>query len=151
MNRRMGAAEDDSRVEVFVYGTLRAGEINHDVILRHGGQWVGPATTEPAYVLFDLGPFPAMVEGGATPVGGDVYSVTAEGLRGLDLLEGHPTFYRRQAIRLADGTSALSYVLPRRFGAGRAVIPGGDWVAHRVARDGDDTEAEGPRAAGGVR
>ena len=75
------------------------------------------------------------------PVLGEVYLVDPGTLRRLDQLEGHPTFYRRTPITLADGREVACYVIPaanaeRRGGwlADAPVIPSGDWRAyHRKA------------------
>lgn len=95
---------------LFVYGSLMHGLGNH----RHlkGATWVGPALTSPSFDLFDLGAFPALVEGGARQVFGEVYEVTPEQLELIDQLEGHPTFYRRRAIDLGEHKAHM-YVLDR--------------------------------------
>jgi gamma-glutamylcyclotransferase (GGCT)/AIG2-like uncharacterized protein YtfP len=42
--------------------------------------------------MHDLGAFPAIVPGGATPIAGEVYELDADTLRALDHLEGYPQF-----------------------------------------------------------
>jgi hypothetical protein len=55
-----------------------------------------------------------MNEGGAHAIARDVYDVDAKTLARLDVLEGHPRYYRRVPIKLADGSSAeTSLLMPR--------------------------------------
>jgi gamma-glutamylcyclotransferase (GGCT)/AIG2-like uncharacterized protein YtfP len=42
---------------------------------------------------------------------GLLYEVSDETLARLDMLEGHPNFYRRKKIALADGSDAIAYLL----------------------------------------
>ena len=58
---------------MFVYGTLRQDEVNHDLLVR--AHFVAEARTEPCFELFDLGAFPAMSANGQTAVLGEVYAV----------------------------------------------------------------------------
>jgi len=74
---------------VFVYGTLKRGLSNHRWL--RGQTFLGGARTVSEYRMFDLGGYPGMVlaegeDGGA--IEGEVWAVDAEGLRGLDKLEG---------------------------------------------------------------
>ncbi len=118
---------------VFVYGTLRRGEPNHHRLLNRA-RFVGEARTEPKYELMDLGPFPALVAGGATAVLGEVYTVDARVLADLDRLEGHPRFYHRTAIRLDDGVVVQVYLMPGDRVAGRPRIVSGDWSRREEER-----------------
>jgi gamma-glutamylcyclotransferase (GGCT)/AIG2-like uncharacterized protein YtfP len=45
----------------------------------------------------------------------------------LDRLEGHPSFYVRTRIRLANGRIVETYLLDRAQVAGRPRITTGDW------------------------
>lgn len=110
---------------VFVYGTLLSGEPNHR-LLAHASL-VGEARTQPVFDLVTLGPFPAMIPGGATAVCGEVYEVDRPTLEALDRLEGHPRFYRRRAVRLDDGGEVLAYLLTPDQVRGRPRIESGDW------------------------
>jgi gamma-glutamylcyclotransferase (GGCT)/AIG2-like uncharacterized protein YtfP len=112
---------------VFVYGTLRRGEANHGRLA--GARYVCRAATAARYELLDLGAFPALTTGGRTAVVGEVYEVDQATLDRLDLLEGHPGFYRRVFLDLAGGLRVQGYVLPRThpLAALRSVIASGDW------------------------
>ena len=117
------------RQKVFVYGTLMSGEGNHRLLDHNGARLLGPAVTAPSFDLVSLGGFPAMFADGDTAIAGELYEVDAATLEDLDRLEGHPRFYRRQRIALADGARVEAYVLPRdSFAAERATpIASGDW------------------------
>ena len=117
---------------VFVYGTLLDGEPNHRLLAT--AAFVGEARTEPAFLLVSLGAFPAMVTGGQTAVTGEVYEVSDETLAALDRLEGHPHFYERRQIRLADGVEVLAYLLDEEQARGRPTITSGDWRQERKER-----------------
>ena len=118
--------------EIFVYGTLLRGEPNHRLLA--GAEFVGAAVTEPRFELVDLGPFPAMCTGGATAVHGECYRVDARTLTRLDRLEGHPDYYPRVSIRLADGREVEAYVMPSHEVAGLPRIGSGDWRRRGRAR-----------------
>lgn len=126
---------------VFVYGTLLHGEGNHRLLERT--HRVGPGATEPRYQLVDLGGYPGLVAGGRTQVHGEVYRVDQTVLDRLDELEGHPGYYQRQRLRLADGRDVEAYVLPPEEAVGCPRIASGDW------RRRDDAEAQGGEASAG--
>jgi gamma-glutamylcyclotransferase (GGCT)/AIG2-like uncharacterized protein YtfP len=95
---------------LFVYGTLKRGESRHWIL--HDFPFLGRARAE-GFVLYDLGPFPAMVLGDGV-VYGEVYEVSDEALKALDFVEGSPFLYRRELIDVVfeDGVSlkAWAYV-----------------------------------------
>ena len=119
---------------VFVYGSLLSGEPNHRVLAR--ACRVGEASTVPRFALHDLGAYPAMIEGGAHAITGEVYEVDAKTLARLDVLEGHPRYYRRGAITLADGSSAETYLLTPAQVEGRLLITSGNWRGRRREKVG---------------
>jgi gamma-glutamylcyclotransferase (GGCT)/AIG2-like uncharacterized protein YtfP len=113
-----------------------------------GAEFLGACTTAPIYELVDIGPYPALVDpehpdGFGDAVRGELYLVDAETLLECDRIEGHPNYYVRKPIALANGERAEAYLLPLRsvgYGsADRGVrIPSGDWRAHRRKKDGED-------------
>ncbi len=110
---------------VFVYGTLLSGEGNHGLLAR--ARRLGSATTHADYELFDVGGYPGMVVGGRTSIRGEVYGVDDVILSRLDTLEGHPDYYQRTTMQLADGRDVQAYVLPEDEARGCPRIPSGDW------------------------
>jgi gamma-glutamylcyclotransferase (GGCT)/AIG2-like uncharacterized protein YtfP len=111
---------------VFVYGTLLRGEPNHPLL--EGARFIQRAHTEPAFLLYDLGHFPALVDGGGQRVAGELYEVGDACLAALDRLEGHPRFYFRSSIVLDSGDVVETYLMPRERLHGRhRLIRCGDW------------------------
>ena len=95
---------------VFVYGTLKRGFHNHDLVMRRPGSdgqytYIGPAQTALPYPLFiDIYgvPYLADVRAGGS-IAGELYDVTEEGLAALDELEGVPTRYQRVLVGVEVG------------------------------------------------
>lgn len=75
-------------MKVFVYGTLKRGELRHASIQ---GKFLGSAKA-PGWVLRDLGAFPAATPGPGT-IYGELYEV--DSLATLDVVEGYPHLYNR--------------------------------------------------------
>ncbi len=111
--------------KVFVYGTLLRGQPNHHLL--DDRDLISEAATNPNFTLITLGAFPAMIQGGSTSVQGELYQVDPATLVALDRLEGHPSFYRRQSIKLKGGAQALTYLLSKEQGRGYPIIFNGDW------------------------
>ena len=114
---------------VFVYGTLRRGEPNFALLKL--ALFVREAQTSPGHTLYALDGHPGMGPDGSTSVAGEVFEVDDETLTHLDALEGHPDWYLRVPITLADGETVETYILPSEFTHGRPVIAHGDWVRWR--------------------
>lgn len=110
---------------LFVYGTLMRGEANHELLA--GASFRGPGSTSPRFELVDLGAYPALVEGGAAAVAGELYEVGSAVLAALDDLEDHPHLYRRRRVPLAGGGWAEAYLMTREATAGLPRIAAGDW------------------------
>jgi len=114
-------------MRLFVYGTLLSGEGNQGHL--RGARRLGVRRTEPRYTLVSLGAYPALLEGGATSVTGEVYEVDDGVLAAVDRLEGHPHLYRRTRIQLLGGEQVDGYVLVKARREA-PVIASGDWREH---------------------
>lgn len=91
---------------IFVYGTLKYGERNNDLMV---GEFVRDARTEPSHRLVDFGTFPGLAAG-TESIEGELWSVDETTLRRLDYFEGvHNGVYVRKQIQLDDGTQAYAY------------------------------------------
>lgn len=132
---------------VFVYGTLRAGEINDINVAADRHAIARPrhlGLTTLAGRLFDFGTYPGMVaEASDAPstVVGDVYEIDDALLAVLDEIEQvYPgvdgLFVSKQVDIEVQGQriACLYYPVACAAIAGRPEIAGGDWVAHRRAR-----------------
>lgn len=114
---------------VFVYGSLRHGFGNNSML--HESKFVGYAKTNPRFTMVDLDHFPGVVEKGDTPITGELYDVDENTLDSLDHLEGHPDFYERKSVVVADDSgkiqSAEIYILPEMWMEDAPVVISGDW------------------------
>lgn len=133
---------------VFVYGTLRAGEVNdlNAAARRHG--IVAPTllgTGTVAGRLYDFGSYPGLVpDAGAGPVAGDIYDVPEALMPVLDEIEevypGQATLFVRTGHpvqREGGSVTCLLYPVAETAVAGLPRIDSGDWVAYRRARDAE--------------
>lgn len=113
---------------VFVYGTLRRGQGNHDWHLAKA-RYVGRASLA-GYRMHSLRAFPGICKahGETGAVRGEVYEVDGPTLAKLDSLEGVPRLYQRTRLTLADGTRADVYTMSERALRGYPVVPSGDWL-----------------------
>ncbi|WP_329385901.1 gamma-glutamylcyclotransferase [Streptomyces sp. NBC_01351] len=129
----------------FVYGTLRPGEVNHDLFLRGRTAAEEPASL-PDAALYDGPGYPYAVTRRGSAVIGELITATpgayGELLAALDLLEeyrgpGRPgNVYDRIAcdVLRPDGTPVRAWVylaappLARRLTESGTEIPGGDWL-----------------------
>jgi gamma-glutamylcyclotransferase (GGCT)/AIG2-like uncharacterized protein YtfP len=127
---------------VFVYGTLRRGDVRDITRLSPAPRFVGLASVPG--VLYHLGRYPGVILGGAGHVLGEVYAISPALEYQLDIIEGvlpQPNgeyFKRELAVSLSEGhspdTSVLScllYEINPAHTAGRQVIASGDWLQGR--------------------
>ena len=134
-----------SRRHVFVYGTLRQGELRDITRMRPAGRFIGRASV--SGVLYHLGSYPGLVLGAAGAVVGEVYDISAELELQLDLIEEvwpQPSGeYRKRQVLLrlvADSPAGaleldcLVYELALERSLGRPVIASGDWQEGRQQR-----------------
>jgi gamma-glutamylcyclotransferase (GGCT)/AIG2-like uncharacterized protein YtfP len=96
---------------IFVYGTLKRGCRNHDVM--RDAELMCEAATEHAYLMVNCGSYPGLVRPRVGQPGlairGELYRVNDELLAALDRFEDVPREYVRETIRLDDGTEAQTY------------------------------------------
>ncbi|MEU0024548.1 gamma-glutamylcyclotransferase family protein [Streptomyces sp. NPDC006335] len=134
-----------ARLPFFVYGTLRPGEVNHDLFLRGRVRSEEPCRLVGAR-LYDGPGYPYVVEEAGGAVTGELVTPRVDAytelLVALDELEeyrpGDPrNLYERVArevIRTADGTSARAWVyvaaapVAARLRARGELIESGDWL-----------------------
>lgn len=110
---------------MFVYGTLRRGEVNHRYL--DSAVFVGEARTDANFTLVDLGGYPGLWLGGNTAITGELFDVDLITLIRLDLFEEVPELYRRRCLEIASGVTAMVYLYPPELGRHRPVIHSGDW------------------------
>ncbi len=94
-------------MKVFVYGTLKRGFYANHFLSE--ARFLGEGIIE-GYEMYDLGSFPAIVEGKGK-VKGEVYEVDRKTLNTLDFYEGVPTLYKREMVEvlMANGQRVKAY------------------------------------------
>ena len=101
---------------------------NWDSLMRTA-DLIGPARTVPAFTMYSTtSSFPMVMRGGKTAILGELYEADIETLERLDRLEGHPHWYRRELIQLADGTNASMYLIQEK--PSWPIVVDGDWRKH---------------------
>ena len=101
-------------IRVFVYGSLKEGFGNHSLLKDQ--KLLGTDTVTGKHRMVSLGWFPGVVkvddDDTEGAIHGELYEVDAEALDSLDVLEGHPTFYKREKVRTdTAGRKAWIYYL----------------------------------------
>jgi gamma-glutamylcyclotransferase (GGCT)/AIG2-like uncharacterized protein YtfP len=130
---------------VFVYGTLRAGEVNDisEAAARHEiaePDWLGTATVRGH--LFDFGLYPGLVvDEAGVDVKGDVYEIDDDLVAVLDEIEAvYPgvdgRFVAREVMVKVNGdvVNCRFYPVTPNAVKGLQEIKSGDWVVHRSTR-----------------
>ena len=119
-------------MKIFVYGTLMTGFSNYNQIKPYV-ESIENARAEGK--LYDLGYFPAMVDGYAD-VRGQLFKIDAaheeEALKRLDRLEGHPSLYRREKREVfIEETKELEeawvYIYNNEISDDSRLIESGNW------------------------
>lgn len=126
----------DSLRHVFVYGTLRRGEANDINQLQPAPRFIGAARLQGE--MYHLGRYPGVILGGSDWVVGEVYAITPELERQLDVIE---EVYPQQAdeyakrevpVQVEDRmVVCLVYEINPRYARGCPRIALGDWVLAR--------------------
>lgn len=91
--------------KVFVYGTLKSGFSNNILITTNPqNKHLGDDVLE-GFQMYNLGVFPIVFhsEENTDIIRGEVWEVEDSTLNRLDILEGHPTFYKRELVDTAYG------------------------------------------------
>lgn len=117
---------------IFVYGSLMAGFGNNKLL--DTAKFIGEGLTSQTYTMISLGSFPGVLKGGSTSIKGEVYEVDFYTLHRLDQLEGHPNWYKREPIKLEDGSTVEMYIYPEQ-GRGLPEVKSGSWRAFRTVRE----------------
>ncbi|MDQ2137755.1 Bcr/CflA family efflux MFS transporter [Alcaligenaceae bacterium B3P038] len=132
-------------MHVFIYGTLRRGEINDLALVAKGRQlpeptWVG--ASEVAGALIDFGDWPGLLaEVPDRRVRGEVYRIDPRLLPVLDEIEEYDAarrtvFVRREVDVLVAGQPVRCWYYPvdPELAAAARPVAGDDWIDHRKSR-----------------
>lgn len=105
-----GVAQPGKLVPLFVYGTLRRGEEDHEEMGKLGAKFVGVVSTAPAYHLQHVGADKAALVPGGESIKGELYLVPEASLPALDSFE--LSDYSRAQVEISGlKTLAWAYVL----------------------------------------
>ncbi|WP_088347096.1 gamma-glutamylcyclotransferase family protein [Rhodomicrobium sp. R_RK_3] len=129
-------------MHVFVYGTLRAGEVNDISAAAVKYRMAAPTLIGTAKVmgrLYDFGAYPGLVlDSEGVPVIGEVYEIDDMLIAVLDQIErdypGDDALFGSRDVPVEVGgvdVTCRIYPVSSRAVAGMAEIASGDWVAHR--------------------
>lgn len=76
-------------------------------------EFIGEVYTKPNYLMYDLGGFPGLVKSDSgMQIYGELYEVSDELVRQLDIIEASPYLYKRESIDI-EGHEAVSYLYQR--------------------------------------
>lgn len=93
---------DTATVNIFVYGTLKMGGHNHQIL--NGSRFIGDGKTIENWAMIgDSMPFPYLLEEDkkdGTHIVGEIYAVNKACLNRLDVLEGYPSHYKRKFVNI---------------------------------------------------
>lgn len=122
-----------SKHTVAVYGSLRQGLGNHR-LLAHVPEFKEGKTVQP-FIMYSMGGFPAIVDGGDSGVVVEVYEVDDDTLQRLNQLEGYSGeygyqgFYDRKVVdvELDSGDEVQAHIYYFHEAPNNSVVDTGDW------------------------
>lgn len=116
---------------MFFYGTLREGEGNHRHFIGDLKATKKNAVTKAEFTMWSNGGYPGVARGGKQQIVGDVFAIPEERIKPLDLLEGHPDYYRREFVKLEDGQDVEMYLVVDGVPDHPRIIKSGDWLKYK--------------------
>jgi gamma-glutamylcyclotransferase (GGCT)/AIG2-like uncharacterized protein YtfP len=118
-------AATDLPCRLFIYGTLLPGERDH--ALLGSAESLGPVATEPLYQLVELNVYAALIPDGKVSVHGELYAVSLETRRKIDVARQVPILFQRTVLRLTDGSEVETYAMDPDQVRGKRRLAHGDW------------------------
>ena len=112
--------------QVFVYGSLRKGFGLSPVL--NSSDYVETVKTKPKYTMYSLGAFPCIVKGGDTAIVGEIYNISPETERRLDMIEGVPQLYQKGKVDIDGYSNVMAYFMKKSSVKGLNKIETGDWA-----------------------
>ena len=123
---------------VFVYGTLRVGQERDINTLNPAPIFIGGSKINGD--LYDLGSYPGMRLGGGNWVQGEIYQITSELERQLDVIEEvwpqQTGEYVKRVVVVQYAGAALTcliYEVGEAHAKGKVIITSGDWIERQSA------------------
>lgn len=117
---------------VGVYGSLRKGLVNHNVL--KGSKQIGDYLTAPEYTMYDLGFYPGLIDKGFTPIVLEIYEVNDNVLGNINTLEGYSehskeqSYYIPKTIKTPFG-EVMIYIYNDSI-TNPVLVKDGDWLEY---------------------
>ncbi len=130
MRKLQRTCTENGLVHLFVYGTLKRGYNNHYYLARGKSIYLGKAETVDAFALY-VGRYPYVTpQEPICPIKGELYAVDQNTLAQIDLLEGHPTYYKRRLtkVRLQEDGSIVDAFLYFHENPEGKLVPSGLFI-----------------------
>jgi len=93
---------DKGQVRVFVYGTLKSRHCNNLVLKESNAELLGRDSITGNFALAQIGGLPAVFDtledDGISTVRGEIWAGDEDMLAACDMLECHPTWYKRRKM-----------------------------------------------------
>lgn len=128
-----------SEYTVFVYGTLRKGEIYSSLLEK--AEYTA-ADMVKGFILRDLGEYPMAFErGDDSLIAIEIYKIDQFTLHQLDILEGYiegdeSSLYHRKTVQSISGKSGyIYYGKDEKKYLSYDIIPCGDWKKKRLSKE----------------
>lgn len=102
-----GLLTDVLTEKVFVYGSLRKGQENHEILSRHPHMFEGKVQIKGDVRPTSMG-YPCLMEGLGL-VDGEIYAVSKNTIYALDEFEGCPSLYQRLPVVTTTFIPAWAY------------------------------------------
>lgn len=104
-----------SKINVFVYGSLKQGFHNYGWMEEIGAKYLGKCSTEKIFDMISMyDSYPGLINGKYGIIG-ELYEIDSMDIYHLDRLEGYPNYYDRQIIYVnmvnGVGYKAFCYIL----------------------------------------
>lgn len=104
-----------SKINVFVYGSLKQGFHNHIWMEEIGAKYIGKCSTEKIFDMISMyDSYPGLING-EYGINGELYEIDSMDIYHLDRLEGYPNYYDRKVInvKMDNGVEykAICYIL----------------------------------------
>jgi len=113
-------------MRLFVYGTLKRGFSNHNILKN--SLFIEEDSIN-GFQMHDMGNFPGITKKRNSVVYGEVYEIDEITLMDCDCLEGYPLFYDRKKVKTRKGNTATVYFLKK---CDFPVINYGLWLDKKV-------------------
>ena len=141
MKSRHAYLEEDSKVLIAVYDSLREGLVFNTTL--EGSPKIGEFTTLPEFCLMDIGAEPVLLQNFNLSVVMEVYEITNELLKGIDIYYGfyYENYDLNENIRKKINTPyGEAYVYINNIIIKEAkIISSGDWKEYLEYRDHVET------------